>query len=124
MKPLILTFAVERSEGSREIFEYSKKDSLNVIVNSKGELIPFINIHYDAIEFQTKTRIKPEQDDESSSMLELQTKTRVEAEKDDDSFSMLALQTKTEVNQERDDEVKTLLELQTKTFSKPEQDDN
>jgi hypothetical protein len=124
MKPLILSYAVERSEGSRAIFEYSKKESLNVILNSKGELIPFINIHDDAIEFQTKTRTKPEQDDESSSMVELQTKTKVEAEKDDDSFSMLALQTKTEVNPERDDEVKTLLELQTKTFSKPEQDDN
>jgi hypothetical protein len=124
MKPLILNYAVERSEGSKAIFEYSKKESLNVVLNSKGDIIPFINIHDDAIEFQTKTRTKPEQDDEGSSLLELQTKTKVEAEKDDDSFSMLALQTKTEVNPERDDEVKTLLELQTKTFSKTEQDDN
>lgn len=124
MKPLILNYAVERSEGPKAIFEYSKKESLNIVLNSKGDTIPFINIQDNAIEFQTKTRMKPEEDDESSSLIELQTKTKVEAEKDEDSFSMLAIQTKTEVNQERDDEVKTLLELQTKTFTKPEQDDN
>jgi hypothetical protein len=124
MKPLILNFAIERSQGSKTIFEYSQQESLNVILNSKGVNIPFIDIQSDAIEFQTKTRTKSEQDDESSSMLELQTKTKVDSEKDDDSYSMLALQTKTEVNQERDDEIKTLLELQTKTLSKTEQDDN
>lgn len=104
MKPLILSYAVERSEGSKTVYEYSNVESLNVIVNTKGEIIPFIDINNGSIE--------------------LQTKTKVESEKDDDSFSMLALQTKTEVNQERDDEVKTLLELQTKTFTKTEQDDN
>lgn len=124
MKPLILNYAVERSEGSKAIFEYSKKESLNVVLNSKGDIIPFINIHNDALLFQTKTLAKPEQDDQNLSMLDLQTKTKVDSERDDDSYSMLAIQTKTEVNQERDDEVKTLLELQTKTFSKPEQDDN
>jgi hypothetical protein len=104
MKPLILNYAVERSEGSTVNFEYSKKESLNVILNEKGKSIPFIDIHDDAVDFQTKTKTKPEQDD--------------------DSFSMLSLQTKTEAKPERDDEVKTLLELHTKTFSKPEQDEN
>lgn len=124
MKPLILNYAVERSEGPRTVYEYSTAESLSVIVNRKGVMIPFIDIHNHSIDFQTKTLTKTEQDDDSLSMLELQTKTKVEAEKDEDSISMLALQTKTEVNQERDDEVKTLLELQTKTFSKTEQDDN
>jgi hypothetical protein len=124
MKPLILSYAVERTEGPKTVYEYSKAESLNVFVNSKGEIIPFIDINTGSIDFQTKTLTKTEQDDDSLSMLELQTKTKVEAEKDDDSFSMLALQTKTEVNQERDDEEKALLELQTKTFTKTEQDDN
>ena len=102
MKPIILEYAEKRKGVINTVYQYSFKESLNVI-NVNGKNKPFI--------------------DSNSSEISLLTKTKVKSERDDDEFNLLELETKTEVNQERDDEEQSLLELQTKTFVKQERDD-
>lgn len=102
-KPLILDYAVNRTEKNSPQFTYNYRESMSYI-NMNGIPKAIIESNNTNSELLTKTRIYQEQDDDNIQFLEMLTKTKVHQERDDEDISLLELQTKTLVNTERDDE--------------------
>lgn len=100
MKPLILDYAVDRSEIGEIAFSYDDTLNLNVIKNNQ-KVIPYVDADTDSLALETVTKVKNEGSDYS---LDLATETRVSREGNDMSFDFLELKTKTFVKRERDDE--------------------
>jgi hypothetical protein len=103
-RPIILDNVVVRSGGNDKTFEYDYSKDMNVV--KKGDFsIPFIDFGSNAVELETKTKVRSESDDEAfNNILELTTKTEVKRERDDEGLSLLELESKTFVERERDDE--------------------
>ncbi len=103
-RPIILDNVVVRSGGNDKTFEYDYSKDMNVV--KKGDFsTPFIDFGSNAVELETKTKVRSESDDEAfNNISELTTKTEVSRERDDEGLSLLELESKTFVERERDDE--------------------
>lgn len=83
-RPIILDNIVVRSGGNDKTYEYDYSKDINV-VKKENLSIPFIDFANNALELETKTRVRSESDDETfNNILELETKTFVERERDDE----------------------------------------
>lgn len=106
MRPLILDFAVNRSQVGEVLFSYDNTLNLNVIKNNQ-KVSPYVDAGADRLEIATVTKVKNEGSDHSYNLLELVTKTDAIRERDDQKPNeALELITKTAVASERDDEDK------------------
>lgn len=106
MRPLILDYAVNRSQAGEVLFSYDNTLNLNVIENNQ-KVSPYVDAGADSMEIATVTKVKNEGSDYSYNLLELVTKTDAIRERDDQKpHEVLELITKTAVESERDDEDK------------------
>lgn len=107
MKPLILDYKEHRQDVNRPVkYSYNATLAMNTVYVD-GEEKTFIDVASDDLQFMTKTKVRPESDDDSN-LNALNTKTRVSTESDDERY-LNELETKTFVKAERDDEKQTHL---------------
>jgi hypothetical protein len=110
MYPLIMRFAVSRTDSEEVLYKYDYSRNLSVVKTKTGDT-PFIDLNSQA-ELVTKTEVKRERDDEERrGILELDTKTKIQRERDDKNIGFLELTTKTDVKRERDDDERTLTSM-------------
>jgi hypothetical protein len=106
ISPLLTTFAVTRT-GDTSIPGWYSSNHRVWVVESRGEIVPIIQLKGKILEEVTKTKIEVESDDQSVPfLLEELTKTAYQLERDDDNriaFTALELTTKTATRLERDD---------------------
>ena len=103
MKPLILDYKISRTENNNPIiYSYSYETSMNMIL-IKDRYKPFIDVNCFDLEFQTKTRMHRENDDDQFFQT-FGTETKVARETSDNTNDLIELVTKTFVKRERDDE--------------------
>jgi len=130
-RPLLATFAVERTDSPDIPGHYSSDSDVWVFDGPNGET-PIIALDSSVKVVGPITKVQGERDQiETSALLEVTTKTRHEVERDDTApgsiFSLPELATKTEVVQERDDtlpyDLMYLMELVTRTMVQRERDD-
>lgn len=103
MKPLILDYKTNRcEEKSPVVYKYNWTIAMNVVELTSG-IKAFIELESNTEEFETKTRVSRENDDDTF-LFNLATETKVARESSDRTNPLLELETKTFVKRESDDE--------------------
>lgn len=84
MKSLLLNYSQPMNKGCVHSYRYDHNAKLNVIRDSKGLEMPFVNSNLDKLCISTKTEVLREADDTANELLLISTKTRAEMESDDE----------------------------------------
>ena len=84
MKSMLLKYAQPMHRGYSHSYHYDKDAMLNVVLDDKGEVVPFVKTNKDYLCISTKTEVLREADDTANELLLISTKTRAEMESDDE----------------------------------------
>ena len=84
MKSVLLNYSEPMHKGYAHAYHYDHNEKLNVINDTNGVTVPFVDSGLEKLCISTKTEVLREADDTANELLLISTKTRAEMESDDD----------------------------------------